>query len=528
MYFCHRRTSDVDRVILLNSMMIMRKFFFVALAALTAAASAQAQTSFADTDYRVGCLRNDAVTRADYTHALPAPYTFDSLRTYRQPVVLISFKDMDFSMEDPAAYYNRMFNEQGFNEGDGKGCVADYFRDQSAGLLNLQFDIYGPVKVDESAVNTRYRNYAEVAVRKACKALYEKGEYDFSIYDWDGDGSVNQVLFIVAGYAGSSVEGYTWPSSGFFFAQLPGGVDSYFNSVSCERWADESLCGIGTVIHEFFHCLGLPDIYPMRPATAYSAVDEWDLMDGGNNTGKGWCPPNLSVQERMYLGWTTPVELTGPVTIENMKPVSDGGETYIVRSTSNNDEYYLLENRRQAGWDYGCPGNGLLIFHVDFDMEDWRNNYVNSSDSHYRYDLFHADGKDYVMWDPDNNGKNKNKWTMDNWMRSSYLSTSPYPYSDPLLFMVNDALTDNSSPAATLFTATDDDRSFMGKAITNIRMASDGTISFDFMKDGGTGIGEIEDSGSLGVWYDLYGRRLDGEPSQKGIYIRDGSKLIIK
>jgi hypothetical protein len=39
----------------------------------------------------------------------------------------------------------------GFNKGQGKGCVADYFRDQSLGILNLQFDVYGPVKVSQQA-----------------------------------------------------------------------------------------------------------------------------------------------------------------------------------------------------------------------------------------------------------------------------------------------------------------------------------------------------------------------------------------
>ena len=506
----------------------MKKLLLMGVAAMMVTMNVLAQTSFADTSRRVSCLRNDAMTRADFTHPIPAPYTFDSQRIYRQPVVLISFIDMDFSMDDPAAYYNRLFNEQGFNEGGGKGCVADYFRDQSAGRLNLQFDIYGPVKVDVSAVKKLGMNFGDIPIRKACEVLCENEEYDFSIYDWDGDGSVNQVLFVVAGYTGNKMKGYIWPNSGPLLTSLPGNVSPYLSSTSCERWSDESLCGIGTIIHEFFHCLGLPDLYPLNPATAYSAVDEWDLMDGGNHTGKGWFPPNLSAQERMYLGWTTPVELTEPVTIEGMKPVSDGGETYIVRSPSNNDEYYILENRRQEGWDYGCPGNGLLIFHVDFDMEEWQNNKVNISDSHYRYSLFHADGKDYKAWNPSYDGENIDKWTMDNWMRNIYFSTSPYPYSDPFSLVVNDALTDDSSPAATLFTPAADGRCFMNKAITNIRMAPDGTISFDFMKGKETGIKEIANSKFHASWYDLNGRRLASKPTQKGVYVNNGQKVVVR
>jgi len=45
-----------------------------------------------------------------------------------------------------------------------------------------------------------------------------------------------------------------------------------------------------------------------------------------------------------------------------------------------------------------------------------------------------------------------------------------------------------------------------------------------------TGIDEMEDvRGKMSdVWYDLSGRRLSAKPAQKGIYIRDGTKVVIK
>ena len=100
---------------------------------------------------RIGCVHGTMETRAGDVYILPDPFDFNPQKTYRQPVVLVSFSDADFSMADPAAYYNRIFNEEGYNEGMGKGCVADYFREQSGGRCNLQFDIYGPVKVSGKA-----------------------------------------------------------------------------------------------------------------------------------------------------------------------------------------------------------------------------------------------------------------------------------------------------------------------------------------------------------------------------------------
>jgi hypothetical protein len=57
------------------------------------------------------------------------PEPWDHNKTYRVPVVLFSFAHCDFSWENPREFYDRMFNEQGYNLGEGPGCVADYFRD---------------------------------------------------------------------------------------------------------------------------------------------------------------------------------------------------------------------------------------------------------------------------------------------------------------------------------------------------------------------------------------------------------------
>ena len=73
--------------------------------------------------------------------------SWDADKVYRVPVVLLSFADCDFSWEDPWQFYDRLFNEPGYNLGKGPGCIADYFRDQSNALFNVKFDIFGPVKL---------------------------------------------------------------------------------------------------------------------------------------------------------------------------------------------------------------------------------------------------------------------------------------------------------------------------------------------------------------------------------------------
>ena len=478
---------------------------------------------------RIPCVHTSqhAGTRGTY-YSLPEPITnWDALYTYRQPVILVTFKDCNFSMSDPAAFYRRILNEQGYNEGKGKGCVADYFREQSGGLFNLQFDVYGPILVD-TVVKSNKSNYGEWVMKNALKKLRETSDADFTVYDWSGEGKkVNQVIFIAAGYSGNSKSGYIWPNTSHSLDSVPGRLPIGCYSISCEKWNDEESCGIGTLIHEFAHCLGLPDIYPTGGTNNYySAVDEWDLMDGGNYTDYGWCPPNFSTMEKMFLGWAKPTELTEATSITGMKPVSEGGETFIIRNPNHQDEFYLLENRQQEGWDYGTPGNGLLIFHVDFDYDKWLNNYVNVSKDHLRYALIPADNKVYTDWDPDNNGKDATRWTMEHRLRNRYFSTAGYPFIDSETLVINASLTNETVPASTLFNENTDGTTFMSKPITNIQVANDGTVSFDFMKEA-TAISDAvrQEADDNAPWYDLQGRKLTTKPTRKGLYIHNKKKV---
>ena len=124
--------------------------------------------------------------------------------------------------------------------------------------------------------------------------------------------------------------------------------------------------GIGTICHEFTHCLGLPDIYDTAYGGGYG-MGYWDLMNSGSYNSNGYIPAGFTSYEKMYCGWSQPIELKNDTVITGMKPLSEGGESYIIYNDANRNEYYLLENRQKTGWDAGIPGNGLLVIHVDYD-----------------------------------------------------------------------------------------------------------------------------------------------------------------
>ena len=485
-----------------------------------------ARTAQGNRFVRYNCL-SDAVIDSSSTRAsssrrlLPTPHTdWKAERIYKVPVILVEFSDRQFSMENPQEFYDNLFNERGYNLGHGPGCVADYFREQSGGLLNMEFDVVGPISVDDSCKVPSSDRYGKQIFREV--AIKANSILNYADYDWHRQKSVTQVVFVYAGYGGndggSKAEGCIWPNTGSFSAFTADGVSVRNFTASAEMWSYNHLCGIGTICHEFSHSLGLPDLYPTA-GDEFSVFDEWDLMDGGCYSDDGWCPPNYSVHEKELLGWFSSKKLTVLQTISDLPPLALGGEAYRITNDAHTNEYYLLENRQQQGWDHFLPGHGLTIIHVDYDKSAWMGNTVNIEPGHHRLDFFHACGHDYEYYDT--------LYGRGHYVdgRNIALSGSAYPFVSDTL--VVDALTDTSVPvAATLFYSNGKGSRFMGKPITQIQ-EKDGLISFRF-SDSPDAITTISSDAVPVAIYDLQGHLITNP--KRGIYIvrySDGTTKIV-
>ena len=362
------------------------------------------------------------------------------------------------------------------------------------------------------------------------------GNYDERLsYDWNGNGYINQVIFVCASFSGNTsspyfnTNGFLWPStSSISTITTPDGLKISNYSACAELWPTKTprSCGFSTICHEFSHSLGLPDIYPTNSSAGYSVCDEWDLMDGGNFTNYGWCPVNYTALEKMLMGWLTPVELTeDSLTIEGLKPVEEGGNAYIIKHSD--DEWLMLENRQQRGWDAGAPGKGLVIYHVNYSASVWKNNKVNNDATKRRFELVHADNMDYDAWDDYLTQAGLGFYEHSQKMNRRLLSTSPYPWIDDSTGgVLNDSLTDTSVPAAVMFYPGLTGNPLFNKPITNIKMTDEGLISFDFMGGAPVVVDGItthpftlhSSPFTCHQIYDLNGRRLAAEP-QKGVYV---------
>ncbi len=314
-------------------------------------------------------------------------------------VFLVEYKDVKFTHPNPAQYFGDMINKEGFSEYGGTGSANEYFIQQSGGKFRPKFDVYGPVTLPEK--RSYYGgndlrgndNAPEDMLVHAAQLLDD--EVDFSKYDLDNDGKVDNVFIFYAGQGEASYGSAetVWPHSwelsvaGKAFKLDGKTIDRY---ACTNEWEQSRPDGVGTFIHEFSHVMGLPDLYHTINSGAAYTPGEWSVMDYGPYNNDGCTPPNYSVYERNAMGWLEPELLDGPsgITLEEIGSSNRG----CIIQTEKETEFFLLENRQQTGWDAYIPGHGMLIWHIDFVQSVFDRNVVNNSQSHQYVDIVEAGG----------------------------------------------------------------------------------------------------------------------------------------
>lgn len=455
-------------------------------------------------------------------------------------VVLVDFKNKKFADGHDLEYYKNVINGKDFSdEEEGYvGSVRDYFLAQSNGQFELDFDVVGPVTMSKNSGyygnDGAYQKDEKVyeMIKEACDGIQDK--VNLKDYDWDGDGEADQVFFLYAGLgqASGGSPGTIWPHESEL-RYWPCGVLSYstgkINTYACANELQPETqgssryisAGIGTICHEFSHCLGFADMYDTTGGGGYG-MSVFDVMDQGSYNGNGFVPCNYTAFERIYAGWVEAIELESPATVKDMKSVSDYGRPFIMYNYKNTNEYFLMENRQNTGWDKGLYGsNGLLIVHVNYVPSRWANNSVNSSAEKIQCcTVVNADG------------------SRENTQYS--LQGDLYPYEVKGVTM-NDEFTDESEPAAKLYTKNSDNSYALGIPITQIKR-SKGSISFlvcggdannvidntfNGVVDGINGV-TVANKATDNRIYSIDGRYLGTDASAlgKGIYVVGGKKIV--
>lgn len=374
-------------------------------------------------------------------------------------VLLVNFADKSFKTSQTTI--DDMMNKEGYTDTYGSiGSARDYFIAQSYGQFKPTFDVVGPVTLKRnmsyygSNDSSGSDKYPDVMVSEACEIASEEGLVDMSDYDLDGDGWVDLIYVIYAGYAESSgaADNTVWPHAWYIYhgAGRQVSVDGvYLDAYACSSelngTSGSKPDGIGTFVHEYSHTLGLPDFYDIDYSGGLG-MDYWSVMDSGCYGEDGYVPINYNALERASCGWITLNELTESASITMPTLNSDKNAAYRISST-NSDQYITLETRKNEGWDKSLEAEGMMVTAIDYNQSVWDDNAPNDDPYRQRVKLIPADNE----WD---------EYT---------LYGDLYPYGG------NNTLTSSSTPAMKVYNTTIND-----KPITNIAY-SNGVTTFDFM-----------------------------------------------
>lgn len=295
-------------------------------------------------------------------------------------IILAEFKGADERFKMNKSDFVAMLTQSGYSVNGATGSAKEYFDSQFDGKCNFSFDVTDIVTVSQ---NRKYYGANDSngddqrpheMIMEACRLV--DGSVDFSRYDQDNDGEVDNVFVFFAGLdeASGAPEDHIWAHAWYIRdgagenLRLDGVI---INRYACapelegESYSKAYMTGIGTFCHEYSHTLGLPDLYDADYEEGEYAAALWgatSLMDSGNYNNEGNTPPYYNAIEREVLALSSPTMITGPGSYE-LGPIYTG--QYYRLNTSTNNEYFLIEYRDGTGWDGYVGGKGVLVYHVD-------------------------------------------------------------------------------------------------------------------------------------------------------------------
>ncbi|MEJ2055205.1 MAG: hypothetical protein P8X42_14915, partial [Calditrichaceae bacterium] len=286
-----------------------------------------------------------------------------------------------------------------------------------------------------------------------------------------------------------------------------------------ENQEGEMIALTGLFVSNIGTYLGLYDLF--SPSKQRTGVGRFDLMDSGLLNLNGLAPSPPGAFSRMLLGWTEPVVVSQPeddIRIARYG-TDDGTLPEIVQIPINDNEYYLLEYRGDSrvnidslfiellndseeypsylevlkkyygdeidigesgvlvsmpDYDWGLPGAGILIWHVDEKViaEKGPSNDINDDPDYRAVDVEEADGSQdigqiYTFLEP--GYQTELGWAADFWF-----SNRPEDWEDFELYQNKFATNTSPNTRANLNNA----KSYI--SLENFSTNNTDVMSFDF------------------------------------------------
>lgn len=302
-----------------------------------------------------------------------------------------------FADEDPEVFekgisqYEALFN----GEAADANSVYRYFRQASYGQLSWRSTFF-PTPSEGKIVSycahyerDYYRTY-EASLRPTGYKTATEGESrmqalvreiagylsanlpDADVIDKNGDGMVDNLCIVFSGQSElTSKRGVLWPQRKDLALpdekaiyvkgkKLVGYLQVFDEANGYENYEGIDL-NTGVLCHEMSHSLGTYDLY--HASGDLSPVGVWDLMSDNQKAAQ-----NMTAYTKWrYCKWLADIpEITEPG-IYTLNPI--GGDTqegiaYKIKPLGS-DEYFIVEYRKQEGFDANLPESGLLVYRIN-------------------------------------------------------------------------------------------------------------------------------------------------------------------
>lgn len=334
------------------------------------------------------------------------------------------FKPYVYNATSAQQAFTELLNQPGYNKEGFIGSAYDYFLDNSCGQLKIHADVYGPYTASKKLkyygedIGSHRCPYVQELIKEMLDSAYVNG-VDFTNYDNDHNDTLDALYVIYAGTDQSQTSNKIeiWAHEAPFEdgPYMVGGIAVTQYSCSSEIYKDRDrhgISGLGVIVHEFSHAMGVMDYYDTDQRTNGVCTDPsvWDVMASGSHTNTGRNPPIHNGYSREKFGWQKIIELTNPGPYTLPKPIagdSNSMQTYKIstfRGVGENAEFFLFENRQLTKWDAMLPGPGLLVWKVDEKVINSTFNCINCysdlkkqglmvvpADGHYDYYRYRKD-----------------------------------------------------------------------------------------------------------------------------------------
>jgi M6 family metalloprotease-like protein len=275
--------------------------------------------------------------------------------------------------------------------------LRNYYRRSSYGMLEIGGNVLGWYTPSYTRASMPQTTAArEAVIKEALTYFHDRGQ-SFAQYDNDGNGVIDYFIVIWTGPNNGWANFWWGYQATFSDATFKLDGKSFQNTRYSWQWEARNWPGAYdqvVVIHETGHALGLPDYYDYDatagPGGGLGGLDMMDANKGDHNCFS-----------KMLLDWITPQILNFGTRNFALGASGNTRDALVAMpefaSAQPFSEFFIVQNRLRVDNDSGLPGDGLLIWHVDAQLNSSGTFiYDNSYTDHKLLRLMEADGLDEI------------------------------------------------------------------------------------------------------------------------------------